>query len=214
MAFRKIFLTQVDSTQLYLIDYIKKYGYKTPLIVVTDNQTHGISSKNNCWESVVGNLYFSFVLPIAKLTNDLPLQSASIYFSFLLKHILSSRGSKCYIKWPNDFYIKNKKIGGTITKVSSNLLYCGIGLNIYEPNKNFGKLDINIDKRQLIDDFTNLIEKYLSFATIFKKFMLEYHNNCSSHKTSINGKIISLKSEMLQNDGSLLIDGKKEYSLR
>ena len=34
------------------------------------------------------------------------------------------------IKWPNDFYIDDKKIGGTITNLSGKYVYCGIGTNL------------------------------------------------------------------------------------
>ena len=60
----------------------------------------------------------------------LPIQSSSIYFSFILNEIISNQGSSIWLKWPNDFYVDDKKIGGTITNFSNNCYYCGIGLNL------------------------------------------------------------------------------------
>lgn len=56
-----------------------------------------------------GNLFFSFVLKRNDLPSDLQIQSASIYFSYILKEVLALEGSKIWLKWPNDFYIDNKK---------------------------------------------------------------------------------------------------------
>ncbi len=204
----------MGSTQQYIIKYTKKYGYTTPLIVVANHQTKGVGSNDNSWIGIEGNLFFSFVINQDMLPEDLPIQSSSIYFSCLLQDIFSSFGSKCYIKWPNDFYIKDKKIGGTITKISSSLLYCGIGINIHKPNDNFGKLDIKLDKEHIISQFTNSVEKNQTWLSCFKKFKIQFRNNCTNHQTTINSKKISLKYDMLQDDGSLLINNKKEYSIR
>ncbi len=214
MAFRKISLDKVGSTQKYIISYIKKHGYNMPLLVYTDNQTDGIGSGENSWIGVRGNMFFSFVISVDMLPTDMPWQSASIYFSCLLQQIFCSQGSKCYIKWPNDFYIKNKKLGGTVTKISSGLLYCGIGINIFETKKCYGVLDIDIDKEDIIDKFINLIAKNQSWADNFKYFMIQYQNSCENYKININGQKISPRADMLQDDGSLLINNKKEYSTR
>ncbi len=74
-------LDEVNSTQTYLRELIKTNGYIEPVVVITTNQTNGIGSRGNGWDGVKGNLFFSFVLNKNDLPTDLPLQSASIYFS-------------------------------------------------------------------------------------------------------------------------------------
>jgi BirA family biotin operon repressor/biotin-[acetyl-CoA-carboxylase] ligase len=96
------------STQTHLIEYISKNNYNKPLCFVTQNQLQGKGSRNNSWIGKEGNLFFSFVLDIKLLPKDLLIQSASIYFSYILKEILVNYGSKILLKWPNDFYINNK----------------------------------------------------------------------------------------------------------
>ncbi len=135
-------LNEVNSTHTYLKEYIQTNGYVEPLCIVTDYQTNGIGSRGNSWTGKKGNLFFSFVISIDELPEDLPIQTISIYVSYILKSILKNLGSNVWIKWPNDFYINNKKIGGTITNMSKNLVYCGIGLNLLEVEEDFGKLDI------------------------------------------------------------------------
>ncbi len=207
------YLKSCASTHTYLKEYIKANGYLNPLAVVTKIQTNGIGSRDNNWESKDGNLFFSFVLNKKLLPNDLELQSASIYFSYLLKDILSSEGSLAFLKWPNDFYCHDKKLGGTITTIKNNLIYCGIGLNLKKVNNNFGYLDISIDIPDLLKKFFNELEKYPSWKQIFSKFEIEFKKT-NDFKTNIKNQQILLKDTILQKDGSLLVNGKKVFSLR
>jgi BirA family biotin operon repressor/biotin-[acetyl-CoA-carboxylase] ligase len=180
---------------------------------MTQNQTNGVGSKDNIWIGKKGNLFFTFVLDINLLPYDLPLQSASIYFNYILKEILCDFGSKVFLKWPNDFYIDKKKIGGSVTNINSKLLFCGIGLNLYEVDKSFGKLDISIDINTLLEFFFKALEKYPLWKMVFSKYMIEFHKY-DRFTTNINNKTISLKDTVLNNDGSLTIDNKKVFSLR
>ena len=50
-------------------------------------------------------IFFSFAIKIDELPTDLKLESASIYFAYLLKETLYELGSCVWLKWPNDFYI-------------------------------------------------------------------------------------------------------------
>jgi BirA family biotin operon repressor/biotin-[acetyl-CoA-carboxylase] ligase len=200
----------LPSTHLYIKEYISKHGYKEPLLIVTQEQQNGIGSRDNTWEGKKGNLFFSFVINQKLLPNDLPIQSASIYFSFILKNILKSMGSKTWIKWPNDFYCYNKKIGGIITNVTNGLLYCGIGLNLLKINKEFGYLDIDVNIDILLELYSQKLEKYPSWKQIISKYEVEFYNN---YNCLINRNIL-LKNAILQKDGSLLIDDRKVFSLR
>lgn len=208
-----IFLKSVDSTHKYIKDYIKANGYTNPLAVVTTHQTDGIGSRDNDWDGDQGNLYFSFVLNKKLLPNDLALQSTSIYFSFILKEVLSDFGSKVWLKWPNDFYIDNKKIGGTITNIANNLFYCGIGLNLNNISNKFGSLDIKIDCDELLNRYFNKLKEQIQWKQIFSKYSLEFEKS-KLFKTTIDNQKMSLENALLNEDGSILIDEKKVYSLR
>ncbi len=210
---KTIYLNSVDSTHTYLKDYIKKNSYIQPLAIVTTNQTDGIGSRSNHWEGKKGNLFFSFVISKNDLPSDLPIQSASIYFSFILKEILASLSSKIWLKWPNDFYIANKKIGGTITSFNGKLLFCGIGLNLYYINDNFGFLDIKIDIKEVLDRYFSTLEQKILWKHIFSKYVIEFKKN-RSFKVTIDSKKVSLTDAKLNDDGSIQIKDKKVYSLR
>jgi len=208
-----IFLESVDSTHTYIKRYISENGYKEPLAIITQNQTNGIGSRDNKWEGKNGNLFFSFVIHQEELPVDLPLQSSSIYFSFFIKEILSDLGSKVFLKWPNDFYLNEKKIGGTITNFSNNLLYCGIGLNLKQFNSSYGGLDIEINLHNFLENYFNLIKKKMKWKKIFSKYRIEFESN-RQYTTTINNKKVSLKDALLNEDGSINISNEKVFSLR
>lgn len=207
------YLKSVDSTHTYLKNFIKDNGFKNSLCIVTRNQTLGIGSRGNSWIGVEGNLFFSFVVKKDDLPNDLQIQSASIYFSYILKDILKSLGSKLWLKWPNDFYIDNSKIGGTITSLSSNLVYCGIGLNLISVSEEFEKLDIEVDVEKLLNLYFEKIENKISWEDILKEYMVEFERSKNLHAT-INNKKVSLISANLNSDGSININNEKVFSLR
>jgi BirA family biotin operon repressor/biotin-[acetyl-CoA-carboxylase] ligase len=208
-----ITLEEVDSTHIYLKEFINNNGYTNPLAVVTKYQTNGIGSRDNSWNGIKGNLFFSFVISKDELPNDLKLESASIYFSFLLKEILLKHQSNVWLKWPNDFYIKNKKIGGTITTFSNNLLLCGIGLNLLKVSEDYGFLDIDINSKTLLEEYFDLIESKVSWKQIFSNFEIEFKRS-KEYQTTINKEKVSLIDAILLDDGSIMIDNKKVYSLR
>ena len=206
-------LKEVDSTHRYIKDYITENGYTEPLCVLCDYQTQGIGSRGNSWLGKKGNLFFSFVMDKEFLPEDLPLQSSSIYFSYILKDILKDLGSKVWLKWPNDFYLDDKKIGGTITTVSKNLLYCGIGINLKNVSDDFGKLDIDIDVEDMLKSYFSNLEKKLLWKQIFSEFKIEFEHS-KKFQTTIENEKISLRSAILNEDGSIQVNDKKVFSLR
>merc|ERR1711879_169381 len=169
--------------------------------------------RGNSWQGKKGNLFFSFVLKKDDLPKDLELQSASIFFSLILKNELATQGSNLWLKWPNDFYLEDKKIGGTITTATKDLVFCGIGLNLIEVDFEFGKLDINIDIEQTLKRYFENIKKQQSWKQIFSQFKIEFQRS-KKFKTTVNNKKISLQDAILNDDGSIQIDNTRVFSLR
>jgi len=208
-----IYLEEVDSTQKFLKNHINTKGYTHDIAVVTTNQTNGIGSRDNVWNSKKGNLCFSFTQHIKNLPNDLNLQSASIYYSFLLKNLLKEHKSEIWLKWPNDFYIAEKKIGGTITHLVNDVLYCGIGLNLSYIDDSYGYLDIEININEILQEYFTILLKSISWKEIFSLYKIEYELSKKFQATLKNQKISLLDSELCE-DGSILIENQKVYSLR
>jgi len=206
-------LESVDSTQKYLKKLIQKDSSLSALAVVADMQTDGIGSRNNSWRGMRGNLFLSFSWKLYNLPDDLKIESASIYFSYLLKETLSELGSEVWLKWPNDFYIESSKIGGMITHVVGDILVCGVGINLLYAPEGFEKLDIEVQKEILLKKYFEKIEKKILWKQVFSKYELEFHKskNYFTHNESMQ---IALNDATLSSDGSLLVNGKRVYSLR
>ncbi|MDO9266080.1 MAG: biotin--[acetyl-CoA-carboxylase] ligase [Sulfurimonas sp.] len=208
-----IYLDSVDSTQKYLKELIQEGKISLPCAVVADSQTDGIGSRGNSWNGVRNNLFLSFATPLNELPKDLKLESASIYFSYILKETLSEFDSAIWLKWPNDFYIGDKKIGGMITNLVKDTLVCGVGLNIAEAPLGFGKLDVAVDRDKLIERYFNNIKKINLWKQVFSKYKIEFYKNQNFYTHNKN-LIISLGDASLCSDGSIVINGERMYSLR
>ncbi len=203
----------VDSTQTYLLEKIKAKELHAPIAVVAAEQTDGRGSRDTSWISYRGNLFFSFAVLRDTLPHDLKLESSSIYFSMLLKEVLVKQGSKVWLKWPNDFYLGEQKIGGTLTMLHDNIVVCGIGLNLTSAPQKSEVLDVVIEISDILTQYFALLKSCPSWKQIFSKFELEFYKS-RKFSTHINSREISLETVSLKYDGSVEYNGEKVYSLR
>jgi len=203
----------LPSTQVYLKERVKNKTIQLPVAVVSEIQTKGIGSRENSWTSKKGNLFLSFAIPIKDLPADLKIESASLYFSYLLQDSFNFFGSKAWLKWPNDIYVDKKKIAGMITTVVHDILICGVGVNLKHVSNSFGVLDLDIDKERILEYFFKNVEKKISWKQVFSKYKLNFYDKQKIF-THINDEIVSLDKAVLEDDGSLSINGQRIYSLR
>ena len=208
-----IFIDSCDSTQKWLLEALKSGDKSPPCMLVAKRQSAGVGSRGNLWQSDEGNLFLSFALGVDALPDDLELCSASIYFAFLMAENLRQKGSKVWLKWPNDFYVGEKKIGGVITTKSGENLVCGIGINLCFAPEYAGILDINIDKIELIKNYEKYLENLPKWNEILSKLLLEFQKS-KKFSIHIENKLVSMEKAIFQNDGSVIINGKKVYSQR
>lgn len=208
-----VWLDSVDSTQSYLLNQIKSAECTTPTLIATHEQTEGRGSRGNVWVGLEGNLFFSFCIDKKTLPKDLPFSATSIYFSFLLKQLLSKEGSLVWMKWPNDFYLDSSKIGGTITQTTGQWVVCGIGLNLKMAPEGFKHLDIQIDSKKLLSLYTQMLKFLPSWKKLLKDFKIEFTKS-KSFSTHVEGEKVALKDAELADDGALVINGQRIYGLR
>jgi len=203
----------LPSTHKYLIEGIKNKTLKVPCALGVDFQSDGVGSRGNIWLGDEGNLYFSFCVEEKHLPKDLKLESISIYFSWLMKEVLCELGSKTWIKWPNDFYINNRKIGGVITTKVKDVIIGSIGLNICHAPESFGVLDIQVLSKELVEIFIQKLKEKISWKNVFSKYRVEFQK---SHGFSfhLDGQKKSLADAKLLDDGSIEVENKRVYSLR
>ena len=207
------YLESVDSTQTYLKELIKNNAQTAPFAVVSKMQTNGLGSRSNTWTGLSGNLFLSFCVSLDDLPSDLKLESASIYFAYILKETLASEGSKVWLKWPNDFYLDKLKIGGMITNIVGGALICGVGLNLVTKPKGFDSLDVTVNIEDLLKKYFLNIEKRILWKQVFSKYKLEFYKS-QNFSTHTNNLRISLGDATLQDDGSIMSNNERIYSLR
>ncbi len=203
----------LPSTHNYLKELIKSGAAEAPIAIGADFQSDGVGSRGNSWLGEEGNLYLSFCMKQEQLPEDLKLESISIYFSYLSKEVLYELGSKVWIKWPNDFYLNNSKVGGVITTKIKDTIIGSIGLNILHSPLEFAALDVDTNPRELTKLFLEKLTKKLSWKNVFSKYKIEFQNSLD-FTFHIDGIKRSLRDAKLLEDGSIEIQNKKVYSLR
>ena len=178
------------------------------ICVIAQTQRAGIGSRGSSWENAKDSLMFSFTFSYPP--KDLPKQSLAIYLGFVFKEVLVSLGSRVWLKYPNDLYIENSKIGGVLVEIYDSHIICGIGLNFQSVK--FGSLDIAPDKYEVLEKYFKILQKPPTWKQIFRKYRLEFYRNFS-FCFHFQGEQVSLKEADLREDGALEVGGRIIYNL-
>jgi len=208
-----IYFNTLPSTQTYIIEKLQKNEVKLPIAVLAKEQSSGLGSRDNEWSGGIGNFFASIAIDIDMLPKDLPLSSASIYFSFIMKETLNKMGIDVWLKWPNDLYSDNSKVGGIITNKIKNTLVCGIGINLKTSQYGYKFLECNISSEILLKEYIDQLGKYPKWKQVFSDYRVEFELS-RKFSVHIGNYKKSLSEAVLCSDGSLLIDEEKVYSLR
>ncbi len=137
-----IYLPTCHSTNESATEIIQKNEIPEGTIVITDNQTQGKGQRGNTWLSQANkNLTFTLVLkPIfLNVSEQFKLNIAiSLGIYNALKEYI---GEGLSIKWPNDIFYGDKKLGGILIEsmISNGQMsysFIGIGLNINQTEFN------------------------------------------------------------------------------
>jgi BirA family biotin operon repressor/biotin-[acetyl-CoA-carboxylase] ligase len=211
-----VYHDSIPSTHRALEVALREGLCKAPIAYVANHQSAGVGSRGNRWQEGEGNLYLSFALLKDRLPDDLPLASTSIYFSFIMIELLRSLGSLVWLKWPNDFYLGDKKVGGTITTViSGEIVLVSMGINLQNAPKNFETIDIVIEKDLLIEKYFLKLKQVILWKDIFRQYQIEFEKSRHFFYTDReHQKKVSLRDATLLEDGSIMIENRRVYSLR
>lgn len=203
----------LPSTQKYLVDALKAGRLTAPCAVFAYEQNRGVGSRDNEWSGGKGNFFASIAVPMDSLPTDLSLSSASIYFSYIMKQVLLEFDENIWLKWPNDFYLNEEKVGGTITQKIDQTVVCGIGINLKNEQNGYKALCVDIHPEILLEKYIFALKKFPAWKQIFSEYEVEFE---LSRRFSVHIENLekSLKDATLEEDGSLLIHEKKVYSLR
>jgi BirA family biotin operon repressor/biotin-[acetyl-CoA-carboxylase] ligase len=219
---RIVYLPSCHSTNALALEGVSKGTINAQDLVITPIQTSGKGQRGNTWFSEPHqNLTFSLVYDSASKINFQHIFDLNMLVSLgilealkLLK--INPIGLK--IKWPNDIFFNNQKIGGILienkfhnTKTYTSVI--GIGLNVNQ--KDFKRLnassiaaisgfdyDLNLVISTLVksidiyfenytdNEYKNLYNKYLNQLYLFDK-----QSFFSANESIFEGKIIGLTRE-------------------
>ncbi len=160
-------LPKCHSTNDIAADLLKQGLIDKGAIIVTDNQTDGRGQRDNNWESAPGkNLTLSIVLKpdFLQIENHFFL---NLITTLAITDVLLGIQDNFKIKWPNDIYHSNRKIGGILIEnsvLSGKLIstIIGIGLNVNQVEFS--------DKINAIS-LTNIVGKEFQLNTIFNQLI-------------------------------------------
>lgn len=129
------FVKQTHSTNALIWEMLREKPLSEGMCVFTDFQTAGKGQNGNSWESEAGkNLLFSIVLYPDQIPID-RIFLISQLVSVAIKQILDQYCENISIKWPNDIYRNDEKLGGILIENSLQgnkikAVVIGIGLNV------------------------------------------------------------------------------------
>ena len=127
-------MTSVDSTN----EECKQPKYLniiSPIVIVADTQTAGRGQQAKVWDSQPGGFYLSFRIPKKKLPKLKLAISPLICGQIVARWLQETLALRVKLKWPNDIYVKDKKVAGTLIQntLTANKFQSavvGIGINV------------------------------------------------------------------------------------
>ena len=152
----------LDSTNRYALDLISKSNPSEGTVISTHNQLQGRGQIGSKWESLPEKnlslsiiLYPHFLPPKQQFSLN---QAISLgVYDFFSRYI--RKGLK--IKWSNDLYVENRKIGGILIQNS---------LRAYKITSSVVGLGVNINQSVFSDKLPNPSSLYLETK---KEYLLE-----------------------------------------
>ncbi len=228
------YLKITDSTNTAAMDLAKK-GAQDGTLIVAEEQTRGRGRLGREWLSAP---YSSLIMSLIFKPDIEPSQ---LYYITMLSSIAvvnavkKIAGISAGIKWPNDIYIKNKKVAGILTelylnKESETIVVVGLGLNVNFDTSIYPEIreiatsmsietDTEIPRVRLLQKILEEIERGYNFLKNHKYKQIRDEWNDKSMILGKKVKIIeedAIKeglAEYIDEEGSLIIinkNGKRE----
>ena len=190
--------------------------------VITAEQTKGRGQRGNTWEAEPGkNITLSVILsPVFLVVRQQFYLNMAVSLGVL--DLLREYGAtSARVKWPNDLYVKDKKVGGILIEntINSHTLQhsiAGIGLNVNQFNFGISTATSlaaitgsEINLQQITNRLLELLEKrYLELrngklAKLKYEYLQALYRYQEEHQFIVNGKRVSGSIIGVDEDGKL-----------
>lgn len=208
-----IVFDEIDSTNNYAKNLLRDNFFK-PALIIADKQTAGRGRQGKSFYSPSSGLYMTLLLPL-NILNFNPLELTIRAAVAIQKSIFELTSINVSIKWVNDIFFNNRKIGGILAEnvLNDTFYILGIGINIItkvfpEELQNIaGALNHLVSRNILASKITiNLLDNPQKFDLILQEY--EKHLFIIGKRISfeINGEIKSGIVIGLNEKGNLIID--------
>ena len=222
-----IYIYKTTSSTNEVAKKLALSGAKHGTVVISEEQTQGKGRMGRSFYSPANTgIYMSIILrpTLTAMDSVLITTSSSVAICDAIHKVT---GIECQIKWINDIYINNKKIGGILTEASTNFesgtidyLILGIGINFNNPKDDFpdnlkeiagslykgnsNGINRNMLCAEILNNILSIIPKIKDYD-----FISEYKKRSiilNQEIMYISGGIYSKgKAIDINNDGSLVI---------
>lgn len=209
------YIRETASTNALLKLMIRQEALDGMTVVYTDYQQSGRGQGDNVWESEKGkNLLFSIYLPRPELPIEEQFLISCISSLALLSALRQAVGDSCRmenfsIKWPNDIYWQEKKLGGMLienTWQGRAISHSVIGVGI------------NVNQQQFYSSAPNPVSlRQLSGKRFARKKLLNEIIQAFKHYLQQDSELIrsAYHQELFRKDGfHLYSDGKEQFEAR
>lgn len=236
MGQQQIFLPVCESTNSEAQQLLIKNEATEGCTIITAQQTKGRGQRGNSWEAEPGkNITLSVILS----PSFLPVRHQfhlNLAVSLGVLDLLHEQGLKrAKVKWPNDLYFEDKKLGGILIENTINSYFLqhsivGIGLNVnqlvFKNNKATSlahELGVDLDLNVLVSRLLEFLEKrYLELRTgkiarLKHEYLQALYRYQEQHFFMVDGKQVQGQILGVAEDGRLALEVEKElryYSLK
>ena len=225
-----LYIEETDSTNNLMKAKLRKEALPEGYVIYTDFQTQGKGQSTNKWESAKGkNLLFSLLikpLHIAIHEQFLISQLCSNGIIYVLRTLIPEEANNFSIKWPNDIYWKDKKLGGILIENSlqrntiiNSIL--GVGLNINQseftsdPPNPVSLKQIAGKEYKLTAILHQLIKKIAELYAetdhqlIHQNYMLNIYRKKGYYPFRADGITFKARIQTIHSDGKLILEDDK-----
>ena len=202
MNVKYIQLADTASTNSYAQSYVSKCNPNEITVIYTYNQQQGRGQIGRYWFSdsqknfSLSLIYFPKQLKAAnsfKLIRD-----SSLAICYAIEKVF---GLKCHIKWPNDIYYMDQKLGGILIQntisgkdVKNSIIGIGINVNTTEFPEN---LPNPISVAQILGKSLDLDSNLIQFGNTVCDLMMKDHYNDDMYHEKLykRGKILKFEDQ-------------------
>ncbi len=223
---KTFFFDSVTSTQDKALELLDKHP-SAAVLVFANQQTQGRGQLQRTWKSAPGG---SVLCTLALTGETVPAAhweglywKLALYTHQFLNHQFSFPEQTLKIKWPNDLYFKNKKLGGLLIELAwqgtqLQTLRIGFGLNLHPGPEtwNFPAAFINEltntaqNAQQIADNWAEFVLKELTAPLTSKPLLLhEYELSLLGFQEwksyTLNSHTQNLKITGIDSMGNLVL---------